>query len=83
MEKSKSLNKKGYESTIIFLLTVFSVFMAGAQNSPRSVNLGVSGPTMEAVGGPGSHFLKYNTNPDAGRAVRNGLMPPIRPLIDA
>lgn len=68
------------------LLTIlaFSVAINGlSQSLPRSVNIGISGPTMTAVGGPGPNFLKYNSNPDAGSAVRQGLMPPIRPFVDA
>lgn len=57
--------------------------LSQAQQQPRTRNLGLSGPTMQAVGGPGAHFLKYNTSPDAGSAVREGLMPPISPLVDA
>ncbi|MGM9732714.1 MAG: family 43 glycosylhydrolase [Prevotella sp.] len=66
---------------------MFILAMAGtyvmAQNAPRTENLGLSGPTMEALGGPGPHFLKYNSDPDAGSAVRSGLIPPIRPLVNA
>ena len=38
---------------------------------------------MSAVGGPGPHFLKFNTDTAAGSAVRAGLMPPIQPIVDA
>lgn len=49
----------------------------------RTDRLGVSGPTMEALGGPGPNFYKYNSRADAGSAVREGLMPPVQPLVDA
>ena len=58
--------------------------MLAAQNvKTRTDYLGLSGPTMEALGGPGQHFVKYNSRPDAGSAVREGLMPPVHPLVDA
>ena len=62
---------------------MFTALPASAQDAPRTTNLGISGPSMTAVGGPGAHFLKYNSNPNAGSAVRDGLIPPIGPLIDA
>lgn len=68
---------------ITTLLMALATLQAGAQSAPRTANLGISGPTMDAIGGPGKHFLKYNSKPDAGSAVRNGLMPPVRPLVDA
>lgn len=49
----------------------------------RTDRLGVSGPTMEALGGPGPNFYKYNSRDDAGSAVQEGLMPPVQPLVDA
>lgn len=52
-------------------------------HAQRTENLGVSGPTFQAIGGAGPHFIKYNSNPDAGSAVRQGLMPPVSTLIDA
>ena len=65
------------------VLAMFTALPASAQDAPRTTNLGISGPSMTAVGGPGAHFLKYNSNPNAGSAVRDGLIPPIGPLIDA
>lgn len=51
-------------------------------NAQRTENLGMSGPTFQAIGGPGPHFIKYNSNPDAGSAVRQGLMPQAMVRID-
>ena len=52
-------------------------------NGIRNINLGISGPTMEAIGGPGPHWLKYNSDPNRGSAVREGLVPQITPLVNA
>lgn len=71
------------KTPLFLLFGILFTTVAVAQTTPRSTSLGLSGPSMTAVGGPGAHFLKYNTDPNAGSAVRNGLMPPIRPLIDA
>lgn len=76
--------------TIAFAMTL-GVVAANAQNKVenndkpklRTTNLGLSGPTMKALGGAGPHFYKYNSDPAAGSAVREGLMPNIRPLVDA
>ncbi|MGN1262531.1 MAG: family 43 glycosylhydrolase [Prevotella sp.] len=73
---------KKIRKTMVALLAL-AVSSASAQNIPRTGNLGISGPTMKEIGGPGEHFLKYNTKADAGSAVREGLMPPIHPIVDA
>ena len=58
-------------------------YAASQAQAPRTSRLDISGPTMDSIGGPGPHFLKYNTNPAAGSAVREGLMPDIRPFVNA
>ena len=67
---------------LMFMAVSASLFVS-AQNTPRSTNLGISGPEITTIGGPGAHFIRYNSDPEAGSAVRNGLMPPIRPLVNA
>ena len=67
---------------LMFMVVSASLFVS-AQNTPRSTNLGISGPEITTIGGPGAHFIRYNSDPEAGSAVRNGLMPPIRPLVNA
>ena len=51
----------------------------------RNVNLGISGPDQKTLGGPSPLWLKYNKNNPrlSGSAVKEGLIPPITPLIDA
>lgn len=50
----------------------------------RNVNLGISGPDQKTLGGPSPLWLKYNKNNPrlSGSAVKEGLIPPITPLID-
>ncbi len=66
-----------------FLIPNISV--AQTQVKPRTINLGISGPDMETIGGPSKNFIKYNIVPNAqrGSAVRTGLIPDIKPLFNA
>jgi len=68
---------------IPLLLVPAMAAVPAAAVTPRTDNLGLSGPTLTALGGPGPTFIKRNSNPEAGSAVRAGLMPPVRPLFDA
>ena len=60
-------------------------FNAAQAQTPRTVNLGISGPTMEAIGGPSENWVKYNLaeNPERGSVVRKGLIPDVKPLFNA
>jgi len=50
----------------------------------RNINLGISGPSQTAIGGPSPKWLKYNSDREKmGSAVREGLIPDIKPLFDA
>ena len=51
----------------------------------RYKHLGISGPDHAALGGPSPLWLKYNTRNTklTGSAVKQGLIPDIKPLIDA
>lgn len=76
--------KSGMKKATITLL-LMTALTVSAQDSPRlrTEHLALSGPTMAALGGPGPHFYKYNSDPTAGSAVREGLMPNVRPFVDA
>ena len=51
----------------------------------RNINLGISGADMDSIGGPGKHWARYNLNENSqrGLAVREGLIPDIKPLFNA
>lgn len=51
----------------------------------RNINLGISGPNQDAIGGPSANAVKYNLspNPERGSAVRRGLIPDVKPLFNA
>lgn len=68
---------------VVATAIIMSATSAWAQPTPRQEHLGISGPTTAALGGSGASFIKYNSNPEAGEAVRKGLTPPIHPIIDA
>ena len=54
------------------------------QGAARNVNLGISGPNSTAIGGPSPQWLKYNSDKEKmGSAVKEGLIPDIKPLFDA
>lgn len=72
---------KLHRTLIVAALAVVSVDVHAQEL--RKENLALSGPTMEALGGPGPHFVLYNSNPQAGSAVREGLMPSIQPFVNA
>ncbi len=57
--------------------------VAAKKGEARNINLGISGPNSEAIGGPSPKWLKYNTNVERGSAVKEGLTPNIQPLFDA
>lgn len=48
----------------------------------RNINLGISGPTQDAIGGPSPVWLKYNRG-TGGSVVQKGLIPDIKPLFNA
>lgn len=60
-------------------------FIEPKTGEARNINLGISGPDQETIGGPSQNMVKYNLspNPNRGSAVRNGLIPDIKPLFNA
>lgn len=53
-------------------------------NNIRNINLGLSGPDMDTLGGPGANWWRYNSNKNKlGSAVNKGLVPNIQPLFNA
>lgn len=72
-----------YTKEMSILSAAFLAAVSLTAQTVRTERLDLSGPTMDSVGGPGPHFMKYNSSPEAGSAVREGLIPDIRPFLDA
>jgi len=76
------------QKTILTSIVCLFTVAASAQYFPketvaRTNDLTISGPTLDAIGGPGPHLLKYNQPRTAsGSAVREGLIPDIKPLLN-
>ena len=75
-----------FDRTTLYFKTQTANFeIPASTRGVRNINLGISGPDMESIGGPGEPWARYNlrNNPQRGSAVREGLIPDIKPLINA
>lgn len=76
-----------YGSDSIFLSTLTKNFPVNPTNADgsRNVNLGISGPVMDSIGGPGKKWWDYNFGPNErrGSVIHEGLLPDVKPLFYA
>lgn len=70
------------DDTLHFKVTTKEFDASPLPDGCRQVNLGISGPDMETIGGPGPKWWKYNKDKQRS-AVEEGLVPDIKPLINA
>lgn len=71
------------EDTIYFSAQTKMFDMPQTTDGIRNKHLGISGPDNPSLGGPAPRFSKYLANSsNMGSAVREGLIPDIKPLFD-
>ena len=70
--------------SVYFQVETKNFTVTAKQGNARNINLGISGPDNTTIGGPSLQWLEYNSDKEnMGSAVKEGLIPGIKPLFDA